>query len=475
MDLQGHNQFALIVLFAWVPIVLGIFAFLPPRRAVIAAFVCGYLFLPSLSLHFPTLPDVNKGSLTAVGVILGSLIFDGGKLFAFRPRLIDLACLVLCFSPIETSLLNGLGIMDGFAASATIVTRWGLAYWIGRAYFTDWDAARELAVGIVIGGLAYVPLCLWEIRMSPQLHGQIYGLSFMSFRQDSALYGFRPNVFLVDGLTVTMFMGVCSILAFWMWMTQSPTKIWGIRIGWIALTLIGITVLCKALGGLVLMAGGMAALMMTRWPKTKFAAVCLIMAAPLYIVSRANGHWDGQTLIDAAQHVSKDRANSLEFRLKNENLLVAKALEQPWWGWGGWRRSHVFDPFDHRDLTIVDGLWILTFGEHGIIGLVALLTMVLGPAVLMLRRVPLRYWSDAACAAPVALAIVITLYMIDGLFNATFNSVASLAAGAVASMSYAARAAFKPQAQPARPLAPQSSGVVSSIGDIPYVRTPVGS
>jgi hypothetical protein len=474
MDLQGHNQFALIALFAWVPVVLGIFAILQPRRAVIAAFVCGYLFLPSLSLHFPTVPDINKGSLTAMGVILGSLLFDGGRLFAIRPRLIDLACLVLCFSPIETSLLNGLGIMDGLAASATVVTRWGLAYWIGRAYFTDWDGARELAVGIVLGGLAYLPLCLWEIRMSPQLHGQIYGLTFMSFRQDSALYGFRPNVFLIDGLTVTMFMGVCSLLAYWMWTTQSPKKIWGIKIGWIALVLIMTTVLCKALGGLVLMAAGIGALMVSRWPRTKLAAACLILAAPVYIFTRANGQWNGDRLIDAAQIVSKDRGNSLEFRLKNENLLVAKALEQPWFGWGGWRRSHVFDPFDHRDLTIVDGLWILTFGEHGIVGLTALLTMVLGPAVLLLRRVPIRYWSDAACAAPVALAVVITLYMIDGLFNATFNSVASLATGAVVSMSYAARAAFKPQGQQRR-VAAQNPGVVSTISDIPYVRSPARS
>jgi hypothetical protein len=475
MDLQGYNLFAFIALCAWVPIVLGMFAFLSPRRAVIAAFVCGYLFLPALSLHFPTIPDVNKGSLTAVGVILGSLIFDGGKLFAVRPRLIDLACVVLCFSPIETSLVNGLGIMDGFAASATLITRWGLAYWIGRAYFTDWEAARELAVGIVLGGVAYIPLCVWEIRMSPQLHGQIYGLTFMSFRQDSALYGFRPNVFLIDGLTVTMFMGVCSILALWMWMTQSPAKIWGVKIGWIALALIVTTVMCKALGGLALTVAGITALMMSRWPKTKFAAMALLIVPPFYIVTRANGQWNGDRLIEAAQMVSTERAKSLDFRLKNENMLVARALEQPWWGWGGWGRAHVYDPFDHRDLTIVDGLWILTFGEHGIIGLVALLLMVLGPAAMMLRRVPLRYWSDAACAAPVALAIVITLYMVDGLFNATFNSVSALAVGAVASMAYAARGAFKPQTQQPRHLVAQSVGVVSSIGDIPYVRTPARS
>src|SRR6266404_3983955 len=126
MNLYGYNFFALAVLIAWIPAVLTLFAIMPPRRAVIAAFVIGYLFLPELNLHFPTVPDVNKVSLTAVGVILGSLIFDGGRLFGFRPRLIDLACVTLCFSPIASSLLNDLGIMDGFAASATAVTKWGL-------------------------------------------------------------------------------------------------------------------------------------------------------------------------------------------------------------------------------------------------------------------------------------------------------------------------------------------------------------
>ena len=186
MDLQGYNVFALIVLCCWIPAVLVLFASLPPRRAVIAAFVVGYLFLPNLNMHFPTVPDINKGSLTAVGVILGSLIFDGGRLFAFRPRLIDLACVVLCFSPIITSLLNGLGPMDGLAASATVITRWGLAYWIGRAYFTDWESTRELATGIILGGLAYLPLCMWEIRMSPQLNGQIYGVTFN--RRDACVF-----------------------------------------------------------------------------------------------------------------------------------------------------------------------------------------------------------------------------------------------------------------------------------------------
>ena len=477
MNLYGYNIFALVVLCAWVPCVVTMFALMPARRAVIAAFVCGYLFLPELNMHFPTVPDVNKVSLTAVGVILGSLIFDGGRLFAFRPRLIDLACLTLCLCPIVASLQNDLGIMDGFAASSTAVTKWGLAYWIGRAYFTDWDGARELAMGIVLGGLAYVPLCWWEIRMSPQLHGEIYGYTFISFRRDSALFGFRPNVFLMNGLTVTMFMAVCSVLAFWAWMSNSPRKLLGIPMVYVLGILVFTTVFCKALGGLVIMAGAMGALALLRWPRTRLAVLCLILAAPAYVVVRSGGTWSGDKLVAVARSYSEERAESLAFRLKMENMLVAKAFEQPWFGWGGWRRSHVFDPWDGHDMTIVDGLWIIVLGETGVVGLTALLVMVLGSALSVCRRIPKRYWTDPACAAPVALAVVVTMYMIDGLFNATFNPVAALAVGAVASMSVAAKQAFTPAAV-RRAAALQSvaaNPVVSSPRDIPYVYSPARS
>ena len=231
-------------------------------------------------------------------MIVGSLIFDATQAVQspIRPRLIDLAALTLCFVPIVTSHTNDLGIMDGLATSSTIVTRWGLAYWIGRAYFNDWEATRELAMGIIIGGLVYMPLCWWEIRMSPQLHGQLYGLTFNSFRRDSSLFGFRPNVFLADGLTVTMFMGVCTLLAYWAWMTQSPKKLLNIPILYVFASLFLTTVFCKALGSLILMLAGMVALTMTRWPKTKLPTLVLIIIPFVYVMVRSNKNWSGEIL-----------------------------------------------------------------------------------------------------------------------------------------------------------------------------------
>ena len=471
MNAAGYNFFAFGVLAAWVPVILALFAILPARRAVIASFLFGYLFLPDMNIVFHTLPDVNKVSLTAFGVILGSLIFDGGRLFAVRPRLIDLACLVLCFCPVVTSLTNGLGLMDGLDASINLIFRWGFAYWIGRAYFTDWEGMRELALGIILGGLVYAPLCWWEIRMSPQLHGQIYGWLFQSFRTDSNLFGYRPNVFLADGLTVTMFMGMTALLAFWFWLVSAPRHLFGVPMGWIALFLIVTTIFCKAFGGMVLMGSGMGALMAVKYSRTKVAVLILMLIGPAYMITRSTGDWSGNRLVELIGYYSETRAQSFGFRLHNEDLLAAKALQQPWFGWGGWSRSHVFDEWG-KDLTIVDGLWIILLGEHGIVGLASFCLMVLGSAYLLWKRIPTRYWIDAACAAPVALAVVITLYVIDGLANATFNPVASLAVGAVASMSFVAKRTFAPQPLRVARALVQPAAVVSSIKDLPYAYSP---
>src|SRR6185437_7069602 len=111
---------------------------------------------------------------------------------------------------------------------------------------------------------------------SPQLHGQIYGWLFQSFRTDSNLFGYRPNVFLADGLTVTMFMGVTALLAFWFWLVGAPRHLFGVPVGWIALCLIVSTIFCKAFGGMVLRGSGIGALMAVKYSKTRFAVLILM-------------------------------------------------------------------------------------------------------------------------------------------------------------------------------------------------------
>ena len=66
---------------------------------------------------------------------------------------------------------------------------------MGRAYFGDVKGLRELATVLFIGGLIYIPLYLYEIRLSPQLHNTIYGFHQHDFSPTLAMVAGAPRSF----------------------------------------------------------------------------------------------------------------------------------------------------------------------------------------------------------------------------------------------------------------------------------------
>src|SRR5438067_1065195 len=191
-----------VTLFGWIPFVLFLFMILPPRRAVITAFLAAWLFLPMAGYSIHGLPDYTKMSATAMGVVMAAAIFDADRLLSFRPRWVDIPMFTFILSPAVSSYLNGLGLYDGCSEIVRGFVTWGLPYVIGRVYFCDLEGARELAIGLFLGGLVYVPLCWFEIRVSPQLHRWVYGFHAHAFVQEIREGGFRPTVFMQHGLMV---------------------------------------------------------------------------------------------------------------------------------------------------------------------------------------------------------------------------------------------------------------------------------
>jgi len=230
-----------IALFGWIPLILILFALLPARRAVLSAFIIGWLFLPMASFKIPGLPDYNKVTATNVGVLVAALLFDSGRVLKFRPRWFDLPALVFCISPFFSSITNNLGAYDGFSAIAFNLFLWGIPYFIGRIYFSDIEGMRELAIGIFVGAMLYVPLCLYEIRMSPQLHKQVYGFMQQTFRESKRWGGYRPVVFLQHGLAVGMFMCTAALAGWWMWRSGAVKRIKSIPMGFAAVAVLGIS------------------------------------------------------------------------------------------------------------------------------------------------------------------------------------------------------------------------------------------
>ena len=70
---------------------------------------------------------------------------------------------------------------------------------------------------------------------------------------------------------------------------------------------------------------------------------CLLCVAPLFYAVRTTNLWSGESAVELARLlVGEARADSLDYRFENDDFLIAKALQQPIFGWGGWSRNRVY-------------------------------------------------------------------------------------------------------------------------------------
>lgn len=427
------NALVPIALFGWPFVVVGLFAWLPKHRAVIVAFLVGWLFLPVV--NDPVLGvRWTKMRATCDSVLVAALLLDVKSVLSFRGRLVDLPMAGWCLSPVFSSWENNLGIYDAASQSLDQFVSWGLPYLMGRIYLTNLDRLREMALGVIWSGLVYLPLCLLEIRLSPQLHTWVYGyFPHASFAQSMRYGGYRPTVFLEHGLAVGAWLCTATMTAYWIWYSGAARTLQlgarRLRLGLATGMLFVVSILSKSFGAVGLELVGAATLSLCAWSRWRAATVILMIVPVFYVYSRVWGGWTGMGVVDAVGGlVDRERAASFAFRLENENLLIKKAMQRAIFGWGGWGRSRVYDE-EGNDLTTTDGLWIIVFGDRGLLGLSCLGLAIGLPAALVFWRLPASSWSRPEFGAPVVLAMALVLYLVDGLANAMINPVFMLFAG----------------------------------------------
>lgn len=430
----GPNLVVPLIMFAWIPIVFYLFSRFPPRRAVVISFVTAWLYLPEAALSLPGLPDYTKATATSYGILLATFIFDYDRLRSFRFGWLDLPVVVWCTCTIPTSLTNGLGLYDGVTGTVTQAVVWGIPYLLGRIYFSDLAGLRQLAMGIFVGGLTYMPLCLIESRISPQLHRIVYGAHAVAdFSQSARLGGFRPTVFMSHGLAVGAFMMVATLIGIWLWQTRALTKLWNIPISWWVGALLVTFLMVRSTGAYGYLAAALAILFTGKFFRTALPIYALIAAVCIYLYVNAltGNYFADQIITTLKQFLPVDRVSSLEFRFENEELLSDKARQRIVFGWGGWGRSLIFE--NGKQKTIPDSLWINAFGPFGLVGLVSLFSTMLAPVFSFFwSRYPARLWTHPEVGPAVALALALALYVVDCLLNAMVNPLYVLISGGLA-------------------------------------------
>ncbi len=403
-----------IALLIWPVIAIILFFRVDRPQALIWGLLLPYLFLPeAFSIRLPGIPDLDKRSIISFSLIAGVLLTQSRHRLAnrterFAPsssykalRFWQIACFVTLLAAAILSILGnpetlrygervipGLSVWDGVSViSALIVVITPLL--LAQRYLSSPDNQVLLFKGIVIAGLIYSAFMLIEMRFSPQLHRWVYGYHQHSFQQH-VRNGFRPKVFLPHGLHVGFFIFTAAVAAFVLWKDGHGKK-WAMAALWLGCILLG----SRNLGASMILILTLSVMFFMPL-RLRLIYISVIAALVLaYPMARQANVAPTDQIIAVASTISIDRADSFAFRLANEDLLIAKANQKPWTGWGIWGRNRVFDSAGN-DIAITDGLWIQLFGVGGwpqYLGFFGLITIPLFFLPRMLKRKNMTYVS----------------------------------------------------------------------------------
>jgi len=416
------------------------FVRLPRPQAVVWSCLIGTLFLPEIqsspvakdavtSIRM-TLLDFSKVNVMSYGLLLGLVLFDLPRLAQIRWNIFDVPALALVIIPTGSSLCNDNSLTAAFAEFRALFLVWIVPYLVGRVYLSDSNGVRLVTLAIAAGGIIYIPFCLYEVRMAPVLHYQVYGFQQHDFSQTVRLGGYRPMVFMQHGLAVGLWMVVASLCLGWLWRcghwptpsTLSPFRNFP-RLT-IAVQLVT-TVLCKSIGALVIGLSGAVALALSTRLRTRLFLTIFLLAPPLYLTGRILGWCKSEQIVslfsadrNRRSQFNQERTDSLEYRLQNEEKLMSKLGNSFWYGMGcaGSR------PKDDEGRPIVpDSQWIITYFDGGVFALAALLAFFLAPGARFLYLHRTDQLASPQVAPATVAAVVLAVVMNDCLLNAMLN------------------------------------------------------
>ncbi len=440
------NSFAWLALIAAPLIIVAVYARLPrgARVARTTAWVMllSVMFLPSgLRLKTAGIPYLDKHRLAFLAIAAGLYLFHRERLLRrapahWFPRAI-LAIMIL--GVIETVRTNGdvltfgptvlpaLTRYDIVSVTGEILLDVYLPFTIGQRVFQGEEDVTDLLEVMSRCGLIYAPLCLFEVRFSPQLHRWVYGTHASQFLQAMRYGGFRPVVFMNHGLSVAMFMFTCFAAAVGLRGARAAGR-----------GSLSPTVRAAVVGGVLLLSKSLAAalystfaLLMGFVSSTKALSRILLFVSLLvviYPVTRATHLLPTAWLASQFAGVSAERADSLEYRLSNEDQLIERWAQRPWFGWGTFGRSRIYSSWG-QDMSTTDGEWIIWLGAFGVVGVCSLFALLLAPVLRFVRHHKSVARREAVLLG--ALALIVTMFAVDLLPNALSDFLPLAYAGAL--------------------------------------------
>lgn len=435
-----------IPLFVWPLISLALFARLGVVHGLIVSVLAGYLLLPdSFELDLPLLPAYEKRTAITAGLVLSYVVLreefhkvasesqSADKtvgLFFNLCMIILLLIPALVYVTNRSPLYYGPTVLSGHSPKDVISGVWItlvalMPYIFARRLLCTQDSHRILLRSIVIAGLLYSLLAVFEVRMSPQLNNWIYGYFPHAWLQHIRGGGFRPVIFLKHGLWLGFFLFSVIILA----IALAREEKGSMKLTYLlaALWMSAVLVISRNLGATLLAVLFLPVILVFGRSLQIWAAVAvaaLFLSYPLVLQTKI---LPIDQFLATVEQASPERAQSLETRLTNDERFLERAQEKPLFGWGRYGRWRIYDETG-EDVSIADGLWIILLGTTGWVGFLGFFGLFVFPIVVLLRarkRKDLSFYTTS-------MAVVTAANFIYLIPNSALNPIGYIMAGAMA-------------------------------------------
>lgn len=320
--------------------------------------------------------------------------------------------------------LNGTGYFDVLVNPLMFLLAF-MPFFFGRNFFDNPQDTEYIFKSLTLLALIYTVPMLYEIRMSPQIHATLYGYFPGNFIQQVRDNGFRPIVFVGHGLALAFWFSTCTIAAIALY--KAKVESFGLKKIFFLLAIL--VFCCKTVSAILYIIFAIVLLFFLNARKQillSLVAATLVMVYPFNATSQFVKNDD---VLDYIGTYSDDRRQSVETRFTNEERLVERALERPFFGWSGWGRNRVYNA-NGRDITITDGKWIVILGLNGVVGFALYYLLLIYPIIL--ARKNYKYIENEQHQIYfVSLVIILAIGIFDSVPNTGMASIHLLIAGAL--------------------------------------------
>jgi hypothetical protein len=437
---MNGNWFAVFAVLAWPIVAVALYRTRSPVEATVWTILAAFLLLPSdFSIKLPTIPAMDKNSVPSVCALIGCVSqIPRRKRQSSGFGLVEVLSLMFIAGPVITSALNndtivigdrvlpGVGYYDGISTLLTQILIF-LPFVFSRRVFQNPEDTETTIRCLMFAGLFYSLPMLLEIRLSPQLCDWIYGFFPSTYSTEIRYGGFRPVVFLQNGLEASFFITTAFLAA---------SAIWRIGDRMVPLPPVGppmyiglVLILCKSAGAMVYAIFGGFFVRCIK-PRAQFHVALLLASIALcYPILRIADLFPDKILVQAAESIDQERAHSLQVRFDQERQLLDHASQRFFFGWGRYGRGRVYDE-SGKDSSITDGQWILTVGQFGLVGFLAQFGLLTWPVLRASRAFKfVKTERDRILLA--TLALLVAFGIVEQLPNASIGSWSWLLAGSL--------------------------------------------